>query len=96
MTELFVLGDGASNASAGTPLGKDLVWTYSRDCSALSQIGDDGRRLTSDIEREKEEFANLGHLLKAIEHKYPKLPVYSMWLIFEINSFFEALSDSSS
>lgn len=32
---IFVLGAGASNASANTPLGKDLVWNYHRDHALL-------------------------------------------------------------
>lgn len=38
MKELFVLGAGASYASAQTPLGKDLVWDYPQDCSLLVPI----------------------------------------------------------
>ena len=32
MKEVFILGAGASHASAETPLGQDLVWTYFPDC----------------------------------------------------------------
>jgi len=32
---VFVLGAGASKESANTPLGKDLVWNYHRDCADL-------------------------------------------------------------
>jgi len=32
---IFVLGAGASAASANTPLGKNLVWNYHRDCADL-------------------------------------------------------------
>ena len=32
MKEVFIFGAGASHASAKTPLGQDLVWTYFSDC----------------------------------------------------------------
>lgn len=32
---VWVLGAGASNESANTPLGKDLIWNYHRDCADL-------------------------------------------------------------
>ena len=32
---IFVLGAGASHESANTPLGRDLVWNYHRDCADL-------------------------------------------------------------
>ena len=43
MKELFVFGAGASHASTnqGTPLGKDLLWTYYPDCVLFPLIEND-------------------------------------------------------
>lgn len=65
MKEIFVFGAGASYASAGTPLGKDLVWTYHRDCVLFHPLGSDGRRTNDSIKEEQEEFEDLRRLLRS-------------------------------
>lgn len=47
MKEIFVLGAGASHASAGTPLGKDLVWRYYQECSGIDDSEKDKRHFES-------------------------------------------------
>jgi len=58
MKEIFILGAGASHASAGTPLGRDLVWRYYQDCSGLYDSKEDEKKhfktLLSFLETEPE------------------------------------------
>ncbi len=73
MPELFVFGAGASHASGGTPLGKDLVWNYYEDCSTLYAIGSNGRPTEADLEDKYREFTDLGVFFQKIQNRYPKL-----------------------
>jgi hypothetical protein len=73
MSELFVFGAGASHASGGTPLGKDLVWNYYEDCSTLYAIGSNGRPTEADLEDKHREFTDLGVFFQKIQNRYPRL-----------------------
>jgi len=44
MKEIFVLGAGAPHASAGTSLGKDLVWRYYQACSGLDDSKEEEKK----------------------------------------------------
>lgn len=73
MSELFIFGAGASHASGGTPLGKDLVWNYYEDCSTWYAIGSDERPTEADLEDKRREFADFGNFLLKIQDRYPGL-----------------------
>lgn len=77
--EVFIFGAGASHASGGTPLGKDLVWNYFEDCSTLYEIGSNGKPASHDIEEKKREFINFGIFLKSIKDIFPSISEYERW-----------------
>lgn len=68
MKEVFVLGAGASAASANTPLGKDLVWNYHIDCHLMVPI-ENG---IPDLTEENEDFSNFSKFLDLAASIYPK------------------------
>ncbi len=59
MKEIFVFGAGASYASTGTPLGKDLVWEYHQDCVLFYPLGSDSKRTSYSISEEQKDFEDL-------------------------------------
>lgn len=67
MKEIFVFGAGASHASTrgGTPLGKDLVWTYHPDCALLSAMGSNGQPTPDSVKVEQNHSADLQSFLKS-------------------------------
>lgn len=65
---VFVLGAGASAASANTPLGKDLVWNYHDDCGLLVPYDDRG----PDIREENENFTNFRRFLELAASIFPE------------------------
>jgi len=65
MKEVFVFGAGASYASAGTPLGKNLVWTYHQDCALFFPIGSNGKPTNDSIEEERRHFTDLLAFLRS-------------------------------
>lgn len=67
MKEVFVFGAGASNGSAHTPLGNELVWTYHEQCCPHRAIGIKG------LIEEFKEFANLSKFFNLVEQTYPEL-----------------------
>jgi len=70
---IFVLGAGASAASANTPLGKDLIWNYHLDSGLLVPYDNKG----PDLREENENFANLRmylELVASIFHEFKSLP----------------------
>jgi hypothetical protein len=69
MKEIFVLGAGASTASAGTPLGLGLVWEYPCDCGLFVPVIN-GQPDTSD---EDIRFANYRKFLVLAGEVYPEL-----------------------
>jgi len=73
MSELFVFGAGASHASGGTPLGKDLVWNFCRDCSKWNAVGPDLRPTEKDLEENRRDFIDFINFLPKIENRYPEL-----------------------
>lgn len=74
MRELFVFGAGASRASGGTPLGKELVWSCYEDCSTLYEIGSDGYHPTeADLEEKRRDFVDFGNFLRKMQNRYPAL-----------------------
>ena len=74
MRELFIFGAGASYVSGGTPLGKDLVWSYFEDCSTLYQIGPDGYHpAKADLEEKRKDFADFINFLWKMQDRYPAL-----------------------
>lgn len=73
MKELFILGAGASYASAGTPLGKDLVWTYYHGCFKLVKIKGNN---SPDLTEENRIFKNFFQFWKAVVKIFPELKPY--------------------
>jgi hypothetical protein len=65
---IFVLGAGASAASANTPLGKNLVWDYHLDSCSLLPTDDMGPALREENER----FKNLRTYLELVASIYPE------------------------
>ena len=68
MKQVYVLGAGASAASAKTPLGKDLVWNYHVDCGLFVPY-DNGK---PDLREENENFANFRKFLELAAKIYPE------------------------
>ena len=72
--ELFVFGAGASYASGGTPLGKELVWSCYEDCSTWYEIGPDGHHpAKTDLEEKRRDFADFINFLRKMQDRYPAL-----------------------
>ena len=69
MKEVFILGAGASFASAATPLGSELVWQYHYDCARLVPIRDG----IVDNTAANKDFANFEKFLVCVGHYYPEL-----------------------
>ena len=69
MKHVFVLGAGASAAACGTPLGRDLVWKYHKDCFSPVEI----KGGTPDTTEEDREFQNYVRFLEVVARHYPKL-----------------------
>ena len=66
---IFVLGAGASHESANTPLGKDLVWNYHRDCAdLLPDING-----MPDQSKDNVRFFNFGEFIRLTASIYPEL-----------------------
>jgi NAD-dependent SIR2 family protein deacetylase len=66
---VFVLGAGASAASAHTPLGKDLVWNYHVDCAdLLPDING-----IPDQSEDNVRFTNFGEFIRLAASIYPEL-----------------------
>ena len=59
MKEVFVFGAGASHASARTPLGRNLLWTYYQDCVLFYQMGSNGNPTDDWTKEVRKEFENL-------------------------------------
>lgn len=76
--EVFVFGAGASNASARTPLGKDLVWAYYESCSTWYEVKH-GKPTEHDLRKKREEFVNYGKFLQLTDGIYPELDAYNRW-----------------
>jgi hypothetical protein len=68
MNHVYVLGAGASTASANTPLGRDLVWSYHSDCGLLVPINDG----VPDLSEENENFKNFRKFLELCSFIYPE------------------------
>ncbi|MDD5584761.1 MAG: hypothetical protein PHV55_06880 [Candidatus Omnitrophica bacterium] len=85
MRELFVFGAGASRASGGTPLGKDLVWDYFNGCSSWSPVGHDALPTEEAQDEQRREFADLIVFFGKIESRYPQLSGISQELNAAIN-----------
>jgi len=65
---VWVLGAGASAASANTPLGKNLIWDYHLDSCLLLPTDDMGPALREENER----FKNLRTYLELVASIYPE------------------------
>lgn len=76
--EVFVFGAGASNASGGMPLGKNLVWSYYEDCSGFYRI-ENGRPAEDDLAEKRTEFINYGRFLQLADKIFPGLDTYNKW-----------------
>lgn len=68
MKHVYVLGAGASAASANTPLGKDLVWDYHINCG-LAVPMENG---VPDLSEENERFSNFHKFLELAASIYPE------------------------
>jgi hypothetical protein len=73
MSELFVFGAGASYASGGTPLGKDLVWSYYEECFSWYEMESGGGPTAADQEERQKEFADFRNFLEKMQGRYPAL-----------------------
>lgn len=69
MKEIFVFGAGASKASAGTPLGNELVWTYHQDCCEFLSVING----VPDNSEENIIFSNLRKFFVLVGHIFPEL-----------------------
>lgn len=67
MKEVFIFGAGASNASANTPLGNELVWNYYELAPQRSLDN------TLDSTGENRVYANYAKFLELAEERYPEL-----------------------
>lgn len=76
--EVFVFGAGASYASGGTPLGKDLAWDYYENCSGLYRI-ENGKPAKGDLEEKNIEFINYGKFLQLADKVFPGIDTYNKW-----------------
>ena len=76
--EVFVFGAGASHASRGTPLGKDLIWKYESDCAGLYRMEGD-KPAADDLKEKNTEFMNYGEFLQLFDKVYPGLNAYNSW-----------------
>jgi NAD-dependent SIR2 family protein deacetylase len=74
-----MLGAGASNASAKTPIGSELVWNYYEDCSGLYREDDYGRPANDDLLAKKEEFLNYGRFLSIVDKYFSELGELKKW-----------------
>jgi len=70
MKEIYVFGAGASTASAGAPLGRDLGWDYCLQCCKLFEIGSNGKPKQNSIDERKEEFKNYIKFLEIVGKYY--------------------------
>lgn len=77
--ELFVLGAGASQASGGTPLGRELVWEYYEDCHGLYQIREGGKTDPREVEEIGREYESFGKFLEYIDSLVPGLLLRDKW-----------------
>jgi len=68
--EVFIFGAGASYASAGAPLGNELVWSYYSDTCLFNQLNPNG---SPDLAEENIEFINLSKFFDLVEQEYPEL-----------------------
>lgn len=68
MNHVYVLGAGASSASAGTPLGRDLVWSYHLDCGLLVPINNG----IPDLREENDNFRYFREFLELCSSIYPE------------------------
>ena len=92
MRELFIFGAGASHASGGIPLGKELVWNCYEDCSTMYQIGPDGYHpAKADLEEKRKDFADFIDFLRKMQDRYPALPgiVQKLNKAMEVGEFFD-------
>lgn len=76
--EIYVFGAGASYASDGAPLGKDLVWKYYEDCSDLYRI-ENGKPAEDDLIEKRIEFENYEKFLLLADDIFPGLDANSKW-----------------
>lgn len=68
MNHIYVIGAGASAASANTPLGRDLVWNYHQDCRLMVPINNG----VPDLREENEDFSNFRTFLELCSSIYPE------------------------
>jgi len=68
MNHIYVIGAGASAASANTPLGKDLVWNYHVGCGLLVPCDNGG----PDLREENKDFSNFRKFLELAASIYPE------------------------
>ncbi len=84
---IFVLGAGASAASANTPLGRDLVWNYHRDCADLL-LDINGK---PDQSKENIDYFNFSKFIRLAASIYPELAWLPKewenrgWKVFELH-----------
>ena len=73
MKHVYIFGAGASAASAGTPLGRDLVWTYPIDCGGLVPYDDNG---IPELQEDNERFSNYRRFLALCASIYPECQAF--------------------
>lgn len=69
--EIYIFGAGASNASAGTPLGKELVWFYYHQChKTLYEVNENFKTTPQELKEINKQSATYSHFLKEVVPKY--------------------------
>ena len=73
MKELFVFGAGASYASGGAPLGKDLGWRYFHDCCGFRECKE-GTLTPTDADREEKtrQYSIWIRFLSCVQDHFPE------------------------
>ncbi len=79
MKHIYMLGAGASKASANTPIGSELVWDYYEDCSTLYLMADSGRPDANDQAARNQEYQYYSEFLSIMDEYFPELDELSKW-----------------
>lgn len=80
MKHIYILGAGASNESAGAPLGAELVWDYYRDCAGVSELDENNKTTNRECEERMKKFdGSFGKFLRVVDH-YFDLHEYRKWV----------------
>ncbi len=76
---IYMLGAGASNASAGAPIGSELVWNYYEDCGTFYRMDERGGPADDDLREKEKEFVNYEKFLFIVDKYFPELNERERW-----------------